>query len=158
MARTPNPKFHAVWRSICIPPSPAANPLGIPDAYLATRRANIGGNTARAHLSGKDDALVRAALLQLAPGCRRFLTRIIREEDLKILSFVTRLIQRRREAGTLAPKPHGGGRQPALDFPKRVRLARLISEQPDATLKGMPSSKSVAVDPPQPRRRAAMIA
>src|SRR5215471_10482223 len=51
------------------------------------------------------------------------------------LSFVTRLIQRRREAGTLAPKPHAGGRQPALDFPQRVRLARLISEQPDATLK-----------------------
>lgn len=50
-------------------------------------------------------------------------------------SFVTRLIQRRREAGTLAPKPHGGGRQPALDFPQWVRLARLISEQPDATLK-----------------------
>jgi transposase len=49
-------------------------------------------------------------------------------------SFVTRLIQRRREAGTLAPKAHGGGRQPALDFPQRVRLARLISEQPDATL------------------------
>jgi transposase len=50
------------------------------------------------------------------------------------LSFVTRLIQRRREAGTLAPKPHGGGRQPALEFPKWVRLARLISEHPDATL------------------------
>jgi transposase len=51
------------------------------------------------------------------------------------LSFVTRLIQRRREAGTLAPKPHAGGRQLALDFRQRVRLARLISEQPDATLK-----------------------
>jgi transposase len=51
------------------------------------------------------------------------------------LSFVTRLIQRRREVGTLAPKAHGGGRQPALDFPQWVRLARLISEQPDATLK-----------------------
>src|SRR5947209_6159129 len=49
-------------------------------------------------------------------------------------SFVTRLVQRRREAGTLAPKVHGGGRQLALDFPQRVRLARLISEQPDATL------------------------
>src|SRR5262245_1623902 len=48
-------------------------------------------------------------------------------------SFVTRLIQRRLEAGTLAPKPHGGGRQPALDFARRVHLARLISEQPDAT-------------------------
>ena len=50
------------------------------------------------------------------------------------VSFVTRLIQRRREAGTLAPKAHGGGRRPALGFPERVRLARLISEQPDATL------------------------
>jgi len=50
-------------------------------------------------------------------------------------SFVTRLIQRRREAGTLAPKPHGGGRQPALDSRQRVQLARLISKQPDATLK-----------------------
>jgi transposase len=51
------------------------------------------------------------------------------------LSFVTRLIKRRRQEGTLAPKPHGGGRQPALDFRQWVRLARLISEQPDATLK-----------------------
>ena len=25
------------------------------------------------------------------------------------VSFVTRLLQRRRDAGTLAPKPHGGG-------------------------------------------------
>jgi transposase len=50
------------------------------------------------------------------------------------LSFVTRLIQRRREVGTLAPKPHGGGRQLALDFLQRLRLAKLISEQPDATL------------------------
>jgi transposase len=50
------------------------------------------------------------------------------------LSFVTRLIQRRREAGTLAPKPHGGGRRRALDFLQRFRLATLISEQPDATL------------------------
>jgi transposase len=49
-------------------------------------------------------------------------------------SFVTRLIQRRRQAGTLAPKAHGGGRQPALNFSQRVRLARLVSEQPDATL------------------------
>jgi transposase len=51
------------------------------------------------------------------------------------VSFVTRLIQRRRQAGTLAPKPHGGGRQRALNFSQRVRLAKLISEQPDATLK-----------------------
>ena len=51
------------------------------------------------------------------------------------VSFVTRLIQRRREAGTLAPKAHGGGRQPALDSSERARPADLIAEHPDATLK-----------------------
>ena len=51
------------------------------------------------------------------------------------VSFVTRLVQRRRDAGTLAPKPHGGGPRPALGFPERVRLAMRIAEHPDATLK-----------------------
>ena len=51
------------------------------------------------------------------------------------VSFVTRLLQRRRDAGTLAPKPHGGGPQPVLGFPEQVRLAMRIAEHPDATLK-----------------------
>jgi transposase len=51
------------------------------------------------------------------------------------VSFVTRLIQRRREAGSLAPKPHGGGRRRALSLSDRARLAVLITEHPDATLK-----------------------
>ena len=51
------------------------------------------------------------------------------------VSFVTRLVQRRRDAGNLAPKPHGGGPRPALGFPERVRLAMRIAEHPDATLK-----------------------
>lgn len=51
------------------------------------------------------------------------------------VSFVTRLIERRRDAGTLAPKAHGGGPRPALGMPERVRLADLIAEHPDATLK-----------------------
>ena len=43
-------------------------------------------SSAAAHLRGKDDALVRVGpLLQLEPNWRRFLTRVIREEDLKIL-------------------------------------------------------------------------
>ena len=50
------------------------------------------------------------------------------------VSFVTRLLQRRRDAGTLAPKPHGGGPRPVLGFPEQVRLAMLIAEHPDATL------------------------
>src|SRR5512142_1224643 len=49
-------------------------------------------------------------------------------------SFIVRLLQRRRGAGTLAPKPHGGGPPPALGPDDQERLADLIREQPDATL------------------------
>jgi transposase len=49
-------------------------------------------------------------------------------------SFIVRLLQRRRGAGTLAPEPHGGGPPPALGPGDRERLAELIREQPDATL------------------------
>ena len=43
-------------------------------------------SSAAAHLRGRDDDLVRVApLLQLEPDRRRFLTRVIREEDLKTL-------------------------------------------------------------------------
>jgi transposase len=50
------------------------------------------------------------------------------------LSFITRLLRRRRQAGTLAPKPHGGGQPPALDRAARQQLRRLVRKQPDATL------------------------
>lgn len=43
-------------------------------------------SSAAAHLRGRDDALVKVApLLQLIPDWRRFLTRVIREEDLQAL-------------------------------------------------------------------------
>jgi putative transposase len=43
-------------------------------------------SSARAHLRGKDDTLVRVApLLELAPNWRAFLARVIREEDIKLL-------------------------------------------------------------------------
>lgn len=51
------------------------------------------------------------------------------------LSFVVRLLQRRRNTGSIDPKPHGGGRLPALDDNQLTRLRELVSQQPDATLK-----------------------
>jgi transposase len=48
-------------------------------------------------------------------------------------SFLVRLLPRRRHAGTIAPKPHGGGPPPALGPDDQERLADLIREQPDAT-------------------------
>ena len=50
------------------------------------------------------------------------------------LSFVWRLLQRRRNAGTLAPKPHGGSPPPVLGPDDQPRLDELIRAQPDATL------------------------
>ena len=50
------------------------------------------------------------------------------------LSFLTRLVQRRRRTGDLAAKPHGGGHPPALDEAARQRLRELVRQQPDATL------------------------
>jgi transposase len=50
------------------------------------------------------------------------------------LSFIARLLQRRRDADTLEPKPHGGGPPPVLGPDDRQRLAALIRGQPDATL------------------------
>ncbi|HMB03236.1 MAG TPA: IS630 family transposase [Isosphaeraceae bacterium] len=50
------------------------------------------------------------------------------------LSFIARLLRRRRQAGTLEPKPHGGGHPPALDHQGEERLRELVRQHPDATL------------------------
>jgi transposase len=50
------------------------------------------------------------------------------------LSFVTRLLRHHRETGSVEPKPHRGGRPPALGPADLERLRQLNREQPDATL------------------------
>jgi transposase len=49
-------------------------------------------------------------------------------------SFVEKRWQRRRESGALAPKPHGGGRQPRLSPDHDQRLLALLAAKPDTTL------------------------
>jgi transposase len=49
-------------------------------------------------------------------------------------SFVTRLLRHYRDTGSLDPKPHGGGRKPALGPAQLKQLQALVQEQPDATL------------------------
>jgi transposase len=71
-----------------------------------------------------------AAAVDNGEGSQRDIAQLFRVS----LSFIVRLIQRRRAAGTLEPKPHGGGPPPALGPEDRERLAQLIREQPDATL------------------------
>ena len=50
------------------------------------------------------------------------------------VSTITRLLQRRRQSGSAAPRPHGGGHPPTLDAAASDRLATLVREDPDATL------------------------
>lgn len=49
-------------------------------------------------------------------------------------SWIRRLVQRRRETGSIAPKPQRHGPPPALGERQRRRLADLVRRHPDATL------------------------
>ena len=71
-----------------------------------------------------------AAAVEQGEGSWRAIARRFRVS----LSFVTRLMHRIRRTGALTPKPHGGGRRPALDPPTRRRLQTLLAQQPDLTL------------------------
>ena len=50
------------------------------------------------------------------------------------LSFVEKLLRRRRITGDITPLPHGGGVKPLLDEDALELLKALVKEQPDATL------------------------
>jgi transposase len=50
-------------------------------------------------------------------------------------STITRLLQLRRQTGSIEPRPHRGGKPPALDQRGLQRLRRLVRKQPDATLR-----------------------
>lgn len=71
-----------------------------------------------------------AAAVDHGEGSQREISRRFRVS----LSFIVRLLQRRRDTDSLDPKPHGGGPAPALGPEDRQRLDALIREQPDATL------------------------
>jgi len=60
--------------------------------------------------------------------------RQIAQRFLVSLSFLVRLRRHYRTTGSLEPKPHGGGRSPALNPAQFKRLAALIRKKPDATL------------------------
>jgi transposase len=53
------------------------------------------------------------------------------------VSCITRLLQLRRQTGSIEPRPHGGGTPPALDHDALGRLRRLVEDHPDATLRDL---------------------
>lgn len=49
-------------------------------------------------------------------------------------SFITKLLRRRRETGSLKPKPHGGGPAPTFGERDLKRIVARVRRQPDITL------------------------
>jgi len=50
------------------------------------------------------------------------------------VAWIRRLVQRRRQTGSIAPLPRRHGPAPALDARRRQHLAALVRDTPDATL------------------------
>jgi transposase len=49
-------------------------------------------------------------------------------------AWIRRLLQRRRETGSFAARPHAGGPPPKMDADRCARLLVLVAQTPDATL------------------------
>jgi len=49
-------------------------------------------------------------------------------------AWIKKLLRQRRETGSIAPKPHGGGRQPTYRGKALERLKEALAAQPDASL------------------------
>jgi transposase len=64
------------------------------------------------------------------------------------VSWVRDLLKRRRETGSIAPKPRGGGRPPAFDVEAAVRLREAVRADDDATLDELGRAAGVACSAP----------
>ena len=49
-------------------------------------------------------------------------------------AWIKKLLKQRRDTGSIAPQPHGGGRQPTYRGQALERLQRELAAQPDASL------------------------
>jgi transposase len=59
-------------------------------------------------------------------------------------AWVYRLLARRRDTGSIAPKPHGGGQPPAFRGESAERLRKAVEDCPDATLEELREAAGVA--------------
>jgi len=60
-------------------------------------------------------------------------------------AWIRRLLQRRRETGSIAPLPQNPGRRPAFDERQLRRLHRIVERHPDATLRELKERMGVTV-------------
>jgi transposase len=59
-------------------------------------------------------------------------------------SWVRKVLRQRRDTGSIAPKPHGGGREPAFNGSGSARLREAVRADDDATLEELARASGVA--------------
>jgi transposase len=59
------------------------------------------------------------------------------------VAWVYKLLARRRQTGSIAPKPHGGGQPPAFHGESAERLRKAVEDCPDATLEELREAAGV---------------
>ena len=59
------------------------------------------------------------------------------------VSRIRDLLKRRRDTGSIAPRPHGGGRAPAFDGAAAARLREAVRADDDATLEELSGAVGV---------------
>ena len=73
------------------------------------------------------------------------------------VSWVRSLMHRRREEGSIAPRPHGGGRTPVFDAGAAVRLREAVRADDDATLEELARAAGVVCCPSAVHRALARL-
>ena len=63
------------------------------------------------------------------------------------ISWIRDLMKRRRDTGSIAPRPRGGGRAPAFDQAASDRLRDAVRAKSDATLAELAEAAGVACRP-----------
>lgn len=63
------------------------------------------------------------------------------------VQFVRKLLRQRRTIGSIAPKPHGGGRAAAFDAESTAKLRQAVKDHNDATLAELAQHVGIAVVP-----------
>jgi transposase len=61
--------------------------------------------------------------------------------------WIRKLLRRRRDTGSITPRPHGGGRSAAFDAVAAGRLREAVRDDDDATLEELARASGVACSP-----------
>jgi transposase len=73
------------------------------------------------------------------------------------VSWIRDLLRRRRQTGSIAPKPRGGGRLPTFDGAAATRLREAVRADDDATLEELAEAAGVACCPSAVHRALARL-